>query len=120
MDNETIIKVLTETAERAKSNSEKINNLEGDIKTIKEENKIIHEIATSVRLIAQDMTYIKTDIATVKETQSGLTEQVLDLKTNSNKIKAAWVDKAIAAILGALGTGVLAYLLRSILPNIFQ
>ena len=120
MDNENFIQILTETAERAKSNTEKINNLEDDIKTIKEENKAIHEIATSVRLIAQDMTYIKTDIAAVKETQSDLTEQVLDLKTNSNKIKAAWVDKAVAAVLGALGTGILAYLLHSILPNIFQ
>ena len=116
---ENFLKEMTETSERSKSNSYRLDEVENEIRTIKEENKAIHEIATSVKLIAQDMNYIKSDIATVKEVQTDLTEQVSDLKANPTKIKAAWVDKVIAAIIGAIGAGVLTFILKTALPNIF-
>ena len=66
------------------------------------------------------MTYIKSDIATVKETQADLTEQVSTLKEEPARTKAKWVDKVVGAVCGAVGMGILAYVLSVIAPNIFH
>ena len=118
--NENHLREITETSERSKSNSHRIDDLEDGVKAIKEENKAIHDIATSVKLIAQDMTYIKSDIATVKETQADLTEQVSTLKEEPVRTKAQWVDKVIAAVCGAIGMAILSYVLSGVAPNIFN
>ena len=117
--NENHLREITENSDRSKTNSARIADLEDDVKAIKEENKAIHDIATSVKLIAQDMTYIKSDIATVKETQADLTEQVSNLKEEPARTKAQWVDKVIAAVCGAVGMAILAYVLNAIAPTIF-
>lgn len=118
--NENYLTAITQIDERSKSNSHRLDEAEEEIKAIKEENRAIHDIATSVKLIAQDMTYIKSDIAAVKETQADLTEQVSNLKDEPAKTKAAWVDKIVGAIIGAIGTGILAYLLGVLAPSIFD
>lgn len=117
--NENYLTALTQVDERSKSNSHRLDAVEEDIKAIKEENRAIHDIATSVKLIAQDMTYIKSDIAAVKETQADLTEQVSNLKDEPAKTKAAWVDKVIGAVCGAVGMAILSYVLSN-LVNIFS
>lgn len=118
--NENYLTAITQIDERSKSNSIRISELENDVKSIKEENKAIHDIATSVKLIAQDMTYIKSDIATVKETQADLTEQVSNLKEEPARTKAQWVDKVVGAVCGAVGTAILAYVLSGVAPSIFS
>ena len=117
--NENHLREITENSDRSKSNSARISDLEDDVKAIKEENKAIHDIATSVKLIAQDMTYIKSDIATVKETQADLTAQVSTFTEDPARTTAPRVDKAIAAVCGAVGMAILAYVLSGIAPNIF-
>ena len=114
--NENHLREITENNDRSKSNSARISDLEDDVKAIKEENKAIHDIATSVKLIAQDMTYIKSDIATVKEPQADLTEQVSTLKEEPARTKAQWVDKAIAAVCGAVGMAILGYVISNLFP----
>ena len=99
--NENHLREITENSDRSKSNSARISDLEDDVKAIKEENKAIH------------------DIATVKETQADLTEQVSTLKEEPARTKAQWVDKAIGAVCGAVGMAILGYVLNN-LTNIFS
>ena len=62
------------------------------------------------------MTYIKSDIATVKETQADLTEQVSTLKEEPARTKAKWVDKVVGAVCGAVGMAILGYVLSNLFP----
>ena len=41
---ENFLKEMTETSERSKSNSHRLDEVENEIRTIQEENKAIHEI----------------------------------------------------------------------------
>ena len=49
-EQETVL--LIETEQRCKSNTHRIDNLEGELKEIQSEQKAIYKIATSVELIA--------------------------------------------------------------------
>ena len=56
--NENHLREITENSDRSKSNSERISDLEDDVKAIKEENKAIHDIATSVKVLMEaDISY---------------------------------------------------------------
>ncbi len=119
MDTSDIIKELAETTILSKKNEEQINELHNEVSEIKRENKAIHDIATSVKLIAQDMSYVKEDMAEVKNSQSQIRNELSEVKNSPIKSKAAWVDKAIGAALGIVGTAVFMYILSAIAPNIF-
>ena len=47
--------ILIETEQRSKSNSHRINDIAEDIKEIKDENKAIYKIATSVEVMAEKL-----------------------------------------------------------------
>lgn len=111
---------IIEIKERSKSNSHRLDEVENAITDIKRENQAIHDIATSVKLMAQDVGYIKSDISTVKATQKDLGEKVSNLQSQPNKVKAQWVDKAVAGLVGAISVGVLSYLLQVVCPVIFS
>ena len=117
--NEGYVHDIIEIKERSKSNSHRLDEVENAITDIKRENQAIHDIATSVKLMAQDVGYIKSDISTVKATQKDLGEKVSNLQSQPNKVKAQWVDKAVGAIVGAVGMGILGYVLNN-LTNIFS
>ena len=56
-EQETVM--LIETEQRCKSNTHRIDNLEGELKEIQSEQKAIYKIATSVELIAQRVSNIE-------------------------------------------------------------
>lgn len=120
MDNTEMIQMITETATRSKHNEQEIERMQSDIAEIKRENQAIHDIATSVKLIAQDVSYIKGDIGAVKKTQTDLRTELSEVKNNSTKTKALWYDKAVGAVLGFIGAGILAFILSEIAPSIFK
>ncbi len=119
METTEIIKELMEINARSKKNEENINGLHIEIEEIKKENQAIHDIATSVKLIAQDMSYVKDDVAEVKNSQSQIRNELSEVKNKPIKSKAQWVDKAVGAITGAIGMGILAYILSVVFPQIF-
>lgn len=119
MDNNDIIKELTEVSALAHHNEIQLKEVKDDIVEIQKENRALYDIVTSVKIIAQDMTYIKKDIETVKTNQTDLRDQISDLRSSPNKAKAQWWDKAIGAIVGAVGMAVLGYVLNN-LTNIFS
>ena len=62
MDNENFIQILTETTERAKSNTHQISELKDEVREIKKEQKAIYDIASSVKIMSESMANIKEDL----------------------------------------------------------
>ena len=63
-DGERII--LIETEQRSKSNSHRIDGIENDISKMKEENKAIYRIATSVEVMAEKLGNIEDKVDETK------------------------------------------------------
>lgn len=117
--NEGYVKDIAEIGERCKSNSHRLDEVEDEIKIVRKDQQAIYDIAASVKIIAQDMTYVKTDVAEVKKSQMQIKSELADVKAKPEKAKAQWMDKAIGAVIGAVGAGVLAFLLNTLCPSIF-
>ena len=114
------LEILTQTVERAKSNTHQIEEMKSDIKEIKEENKALNKLATSIELIAKDMTNVKENIADMKSAQSEMKEELSEVKTESVRRKAGMFDSIWKTATTALGTGVLAFVLGNVFPTIFK
>lgn len=120
MDNYEMIKELSDTTALAKRNETQIIELHNDVAEIKKENQAIHDIATSVKLIAQDMSYVKDDIAEVKSSQSQIRNELSEVKNVPVKSKASAFDSAWKFIVTAIATGLVAFILGQIAPQIFN
>lgn len=123
---EKYIEILTQTVERAKSNTHQIEEMKSDIKEIREEGKALNQLATSVELIAKDMTIFKDDVssfkgdvAEIKIAQSEMKDEISDVKNEAMRRKASWFDGIGKFIITTAGTGILAFLLGNLFPNIF-
>lgn len=115
--------LLLQIAERAKSNTHRLDGIEERVKAIEVDQKAIYKIATSVELVAQRMEHIeeKVDSTNAKidaqgkawaESEKRLSDRITETEArplrqtaeNINKIKVA----VITAICTALATGGLA------------
>lgn len=123
-------KTLVETEARSKSNSKRIDSVEAEIKEIKEENKILHDLMTAVKVIAEKMSSIEEKVDDVKlrtnensksqrEFEVSFTEQINKIKSapatrlfnNWNQIKVAAVT-AVATLLSTSVTYAVIHLLN--------
>ena len=121
--NEDNVALLIETAERARSNSHRIDGMEERMKSYETEQKAIYKIATSVELMTQQLKHIdekvdhtndKLDAQSQawKESEKRLSDRISETEAkplrqtadNINKIKVA----VITAICTAMATGALA------------
>ena len=134
---EKYITIITETSERAKSNTHQIDEIKEDIKGIKEDNKVLNRLATSVELIAQDMTHFKNDISEMKGVQSDtqasqamirteLSEMRTEMKAEISDVrnerlisKAKTYEDIKGKIMAIIVTGIAAFVLGTIAPAIF-
>ena len=107
----------------------RINDNEKAIELLKNENKAIYEINTNVRLLAEHMNTVKTDIAETKENikevkvaynemgkkfDTEITEvkdDINEVKTQPVKSKADWWDKVVWLIVGGSLSTLLVFLL---------
>ena len=96
MNIEDIALKLQETTDRSARN-------EGRIKKLEAENAVLHQLATSVAVMAEQMKTMNASVLT-------LTSEVEELKDKPVKRWDSLVDKIIWAVAGA----VLAYILASI------
>ena len=87
---------LQETTDRSTRNEGRIKKLEG-------ENAVLHQLATSVAVMAEQM-------KTMNQSVSTLTTEVEELRDKPGKRWDSLIDKIIWAVAGA----VLAYVLASI------
>ena len=96
MNIEDIALKLQETTDRSTRN-------EGRIKKLESENAVLHQLATSVAVMAEQMKTMNTSVLT-------LTTEVEELKEKPGKRWDNLIDKIIWGVAGA----VLAYILASI------
>lgn len=127
---EKYIELLTETSERAKSNTHQIEEIKNDIRDIKEEYKIINRLATSIELLVRDMTHVKSDIVEIKDvqsvTQASLSEMRSDMKTELSEVrnedivkKAKTYENIKSIVIGLIVSGIAGFILGTIAPAIF-
>lgn len=117
---EKYLEILTQTAERSKSNTHQIDEIKSDIKEIKEEYKILNKLATSIELIAQDMATVKDNMSEVKSSQSEMKAELSEVKNESIRRKAGMFDSMWQKIATAIGAGILAFILGTMFPTIFK
>lgn len=96
MDNEQIALKLQETTDRSLRN-------EGRIKKLEEENNVLHQLATSVAVMAEQMKTLNKSVTT-------LTGEVEEMKEKPAKRWDSIVDKIVWGVVGA----VMAYFLAQI------
>lgn len=127
---EKYIELLTETSERAKSNTHQIEEVKNDIRDIKEEYKIINRLATSIELLVRDMTHVKSDIVEIKDvqsvTQASLSEMRSDMKTELSEVrnedivkKAKTYENIKSIVIGLIVSGIAGFILGTVAPAIF-
>lgn len=91
-----------------------------DIKALEHKVDDLHRIATSVELIAQDMTHIKSDISEVKSNQDSMKRDIAEVKNADNQRKALMVDNIKDKLLWLFIGGIAAGLLATVLPQFFK
>lgn len=96
MDSEQLALKLQETTDRSLRN-------EGRIKKLEDENGVLHRLATSVAVMAEQMKTLNSNVST-------LSGEVEEMKEKPSKRWDSLVDKIIWAVAGA----VLAFLLAKI------
>ena len=96
MDIEQIALKLQETTDRSQRN-------EGRIKKLESENAVLHQLATSVAVMAEQLKTMNTSVST-------LTNEVEELKEKPGK---RW-DSLIGVIIGSIAGAVLAFILGQI------
>ena len=126
MDEQSILHELTIVSERSKNNTHRLDILDSKVDKLTEQNAAIIEMGASIKLLNQELihmredtdknfTSIKSDVGhlsdTVKQTQKDVTE----LKTEPDKRKAKFADKIGWLILSSCITGVLGFVIGTIL-----
>ena len=109
---------LQEVDSRSRSNEHRIDAHEKEIHELREKQDAIYEIASSVKSIATDMTYMKEDVKEVKAGQDKLNQKVTEIENKPANEAKRRMDKIGDKLLWLLIGGVAAGLLYAILPNI--
>jgi len=79
--------LLISTNERGKSNTHQIDEIKADIKTIKEDQKAIYDLTTSVKIIAENVSNMKDDLKEVKQGQINLSGKLdTQIQDVNNKV----------------------------------
>ena len=117
---ENYVREITEIAERTKSNTHRIDNLEIKVSQLDEKTDDIHTIATSMQLMSKDFGYMRNDITKIQTTQTEMQKEISEVKQTPVKAKASIYDKVIIGACAAIGTGVLMFILNAMFPAIFK
>lgn len=114
---------LVEIDQRSKSNSHRLDELVDEVKDIKNENKAIYRIATSVELMAQKITHIeekvdetgrKVDAQTAiwREAENKLSDRIAEVDSKPDRLTANNVNSIkvslISSILSIMASGLVA------------
>lgn len=117
--NENHLKELTEISERSKSNSHRLDEVEDDIKDLKEKNATLYEMSASIKNLSEGIIDIKTNVKEIKTEQGEMKTEIQDLKNSPTKTKAQWVDNIGKLVITSIVTGIVAFLLGTLSPSIF-
>lgn len=104
---------------RCRSNEHRIDGHDKDIEELRNRQEAIYDLTSSVKSIAQDMSYIKEDVGEVKAKQTELNDKVTVLENRpANETKKRW-DSISMELLKLFIVGVAGFLLAQAFPAIF-
>ena len=104
---------------RCKSNEHRLNGHDKDIEELRNKQEAIYDLTSSVKSIAQDMSYIKEDVGEVKAKQTELNDKVTILENKpAQETKRRW-DSISMELLKLLIVGLAGFLLAQAFPAIF-
>lgn len=118
--NENHLREITETSERSKSNSHRLDEVEDDIKSLKEENRTLYEMSASIKTLTDGVVSIKEDVKEIKSEQGEMKSEISDLKNAPIQSKASAFDSAWKFIVTAVATGLISFILGNCFPQIFH
>lgn len=105
----------------------RIKSLEINQTSLIEKVDDIHDIASSVKLMANDMSYMKTDISEMKDNQATLTKsqeelknEIIDVKNAPSQKTAKFMDDIKSKVFWLIGAGIIGYILAQLFPTIFK
>lgn len=113
------LREITETAERSKSNSHRLDEMEGNIRSLQEEHKALYEMSASIKTLTEGVGSIKDDVKEIKDEQGEMKTEIQDMKNAPAKAKAVLVDDIGKLVFTAVVTGIIAFVLGQICPMIF-
>lgn len=100
MTNEELAMKVTETEERSKSNTKRLDRLEQTVEAI-------HELAKNVALLAESQKVVKGDVEEIKK-------DVQDLKAIPAKRWEQVIDKVIFGFVGAIVGALAAFIIKAL------
>lgn len=126
MDENSIIKELTEISERSKSNTHRIDELNIKVDKLTEQNTAIIELGTSVKLLNKELihmredtdknfTTVKEDVGELSDTVKQVQKDINEVKIEPSKQKAETLDKVRWLIVSGAISGVLGFVIGMIL-----
>ena len=119
LNNEDIVKKLTETSAQAESNTREITEIKGDIRELREEYKALNRIAIDLEVMSQSITYIKEDMAEVKDGQKVMQDKIALVENGSTMDKAKSYDKIVNLVITAITSGIVGFILAQVAPAIW-
>ena len=110
---------VQEIDSRCKSNEHRIGDHDKAINELRNRQEAIYDLTSSVKSIAQDMSYIKEDVGEVKAKQTELNDKVTVLENKpANETKKRW-DYISMELLKLFIIGLAGFLLAQVLPGVF-
>lgn len=119
LNNEDIVKKLTETSAQTENNAREIAEIKGDIKELKEEYKALNRIAIDIEVMSQSITYIKEDMTEVKDGQKVMQDKIAIVENRSAVDKAKSYDKIVNLVITAITSGIVGFVLAQVAPAIW-
>jgi uncharacterized coiled-coil DUF342 family protein len=122
MDNEQVVKDITELKGSMKTAFNKLREHDDEIKEIRAENKVLHEMSANIKLLANNSENLKEEITTVKTDLKELKEKpnpdIVELKCDVRELKekpAKRWDALTLSIITLLTGGVIGFILEKVL-----
>ena len=110
---------VQEIDSRCKSNEHRIDDHDKAIVDLRNRQEAIYDLTSSVKSIAQDLSYIKEDVGEVKTKQTELNDKVTVLENRpATETKKRW-DSISDKLLWLFIAGVSGFLLAQMLPGVF-
>ena len=110
---------VQEIDSRCKSNEHRIDDHDKAINELRNRQEAIYDLTSSVKSIAQDMSYIKEDVGEVKTKQNELNDKVAVLENRpAQETKKRW-DSISMELLKIFIIGLAGFLLARVLPGVF-
>lgn len=111
---------LVKTSEKVDNQERRLEAVEADIKILKEKNEVLYEMSVNLKTLSDGVIAIKEDVKTMKTEQGQFREELADLRNAPHKKKSQWMDKAVGAVMGAIGAAILGYVLSNVFPVLFK